>query len=133
VDWEAWLQDLGLEVVWMELAASDPGYSRPRQGRLYINRRYWRGRSAAELRRFIVHEAGHALTGSAYYAGNEPEGSTRRQLEARATRAGLGAYISDEAVLAAIDDDCTEVWQFAAAWQVDEPTAAARLRLWQGG
>lgn len=131
MDWESWLQDLGVEVMWMDLAASDPGYWRPRQQRLYINRRYWHGRSPDELRQFVVHEAGHALTGSAYYAGNEPDRVTRGQIEARANRAGLAAYIPDDVVLAAIGEGYEEMWQFAVAWGVDETTAAARLNLWR--
>jgi hypothetical protein len=134
VDCEAWAASQGVEVYWCDwLPPENRGYYRPERERLYLNRQHWQGRPRRALEAFVRHEVGHALTATVYYPGAEPTGINRDRLEARATRRGISAYIPDEAVLAAIADDCTELWQFAAAWQVDEPTAAARLKLWQGG
>jgi hypothetical protein len=132
VDCEEWADSHGVEIMWRDtLPPRNRGYYRPERHRLYLNRPYWQRRPRRELESFILHEVGHELTATAYYPGSEPAGSTRLRVEAKATRAGIGNYIPDEAVLAAIADDCTEVWQFAAAWEVDEATAAARLKLWQ--
>jgi hypothetical protein len=134
VDCEEWADTQGIEVVWRDrLPARNRGYYRPDSRRLFLNRGYWQRRPPGELEAFILHEVGHELTATAYYPGTEPDSTTRLRAEARATRAGLGAYITDEAVVAAIADDCTELWQFAAAWGVDEETAGARLKLWRRG
>lgn len=128
MQWQEWVEALGIEVVWLEtLARGTRGYYRPLDRTIFLNPACWRGRPESELASFVVHEIGHELTGSAYYRNQEPQGIERDVLESKATRRGAGQYISDADVLAARADGCTELWEFAERWGVDGDTAARRL------
>lgn len=94
--WCAWLRSLEIEPVWVKLAARDPGYCRPHQRRVYLNRRYWRGRVREDLLAFVIHEAGHILSGRGYHLGAEPRQAVRGVCECQSTRRGLKEWLSDD-------------------------------------
>lgn len=105
------------------------GYCRYDPCEIVANRERWEAMSAQEQAQFIAHEWGHLATATLHAPESAPCESTTIRHEAMADRRGLLALVPEIAVRHAIASGCTELYEFAEAWHVDEPTALARLRI----